>query len=465
MWICGRDLAPSLRLPLCPLGLSRAELKLAKVSATKSPSGGSILFNFGGPGAGGREGLGSAAEQLNTSTDGERPNRGTVDTILFSCFRNESEKAIWQLTNRVIAGNSSDVALGELWAIAQSYGDTCQNNPNATSIGGVIGTAYTARDLISVVDALGEDGLLRFWGFSYGSALGATVAAIFPERVDRVVIDGVLNIHQYWKYHDVEMWESTDRTFSAFLEACFKVGDRCALAHPNTTASSVEEEFYAWLEDVKYHPLSLPDYSIDYSGVKGFVTGALYTPQNYGLLAEFINNLMTGNLTDMVNMNLAVTSTEARNGILCGDKVTRSSRMEETLPAIDEQNELSRLGGDVFSSTVMQCARWPMAAKERYLGDFDVQTRHPILTIGNTYDPVTPFVSALNASQSFPGAVALKHNGFGHASLAQASACTVNAVQAYFLNGTLPEPGTVCEVDQPLFSDLTWKDVIPTDLS
>ncbi|OJD30778.1 tap domain-containing protein [Diplodia corticola] len=467
--LCG-----SLSVPLDYLASNSTEmleLKLAKAVATKSPSRGSILFNFGGPGSGGRAELSSVAAQMNAYTGGYHDliafdPRGTVDTIPFSCFGDDTEKLLWQLTNRLIAGNASDTALGDLWAISKSYADTCQNNTNATGIGGVIGTAYTARDLISVVDALGEDGLLRFWGFSYGSPLGATVAAMFPERVDRVIIDGVLNIHQYWHYHDTEMWEGTDRTFSAFLEACVEAGDKCALNRPNATASSLEDGFYAWLEDVKYHPISLPDYSIDYSALRGSVVGALYNPRVYSDLAELIDGMMTGNVTDpgWQTMVLGLTSTEARIGILCGDKATRSSRMEETLPAIDEQMRLSRLGGDVFSSTVMQCARWQMDAKERYLGDFNVQTRTPILTIGNTYDPVTPFASALNASKSFPGAVALEHHGFGHASIAQASICTVKAVQAYFLNGTLPEPGTVCEVDQPLFSNVTWKDVIPTDL-
>jgi hypothetical protein len=38
--------------------------------------------------------------------------------------------------------------------------------------------------------------------------------------------------------------------------------------------------------------------------------------------------------------------------------------------------------------------------------------------------------------------------------------CTLRAVSAYWINGTLPEPGTVCEVDAPPFSGLTWADVL-----
>lgn len=76
-------------------------------------------------------------------------------------------------------------------------------------------TAFIARDMMQIVDALGEDGLLRYYGsylpffeciaelkwlplgFSYGTVLGATVAAMFPDRMDKVVLDGVVNIHEW----------------------------------------------------------------------------------------------------------------------------------------------------------------------------------------------------------------------------------------------------------------------------
>jgi pimeloyl-ACP methyl ester carboxylesterase len=52
-----------------------------------------------------------------------------------------------------------------------------------------------------MADVLDEDGLIRYWGFSYGSALGETIAAMFPDRIDRMIIDGVVNPHEW--YNDV----------------------------------------------------------------------------------------------------------------------------------------------------------------------------------------------------------------------------------------------------------------------
>lgn len=95
-----------------------------------------------------------------------------------------------------VAGKASDVALGLVWAKASLLSARCTAVQNKT--GRLIGTAFVARDMMRVVDALGEDGMLRYWGVSYGTVLGATLAAMFPNRVDRLVLDGVVNPFEYY---------------------------------------------------------------------------------------------------------------------------------------------------------------------------------------------------------------------------------------------------------------------------
>lgn len=65
--------------------------------------------------------------------------------------------------------------------------------------GRLIGTAFTARDIMRVVDAIVPDKTLRFWGISYGTVLGSTLAALFPDRVDRMILDGVINPTEYYQ--------------------------------------------------------------------------------------------------------------------------------------------------------------------------------------------------------------------------------------------------------------------------
>lgn len=69
--------------------------------------------------------------------------------------------------------------------------------------------------------------------------------------------------------------------------------------------------------------------------------------------------------------------------------------------------------GDATTAVSMTCAQWNMDAKERYDGDFQVQSEGPVLLIGNTYDGLTPLVSAQNVSSGFRGSVVLEVNGYG----------------------------------------------------
>lgn len=46
-------------------------------------------------------------------------------------------------------------------------------------------------------------------GVSYGTTLGATALAMFPDRIDRAILDGVQNTHEY--YHSLYAVSHLDR--------------------------------------------------------------------------------------------------------------------------------------------------------------------------------------------------------------------------------------------------------------
>ena len=85
-------------------------------------------------------------------------DRGTGKTLLFSCWPGEPA---WDALGSVLP-NSSDTATGRLWAEMTAVADKCYTTLNQT--GNLVGMAFTARDMMQIVDALGEDGLLRYWG-------------------------------------------------------------------------------------------------------------------------------------------------------------------------------------------------------------------------------------------------------------------------------------------------------------
>lgn len=75
--------------------------------------------------------------------------------------------------------------------------DECAK-PEWQELNEVMGTAYVARDIKAIAEALGEDGLIRYLGYSYGTLLGATTAAMFPGSIGRMVLDGNINPIDYY---------------------------------------------------------------------------------------------------------------------------------------------------------------------------------------------------------------------------------------------------------------------------
>lgn len=277
--------------------------------------------------------------------------------------------------------------------------------------------------MMQIVDALHEDGLLHYWGFSYGTALGETVAALFPDRMGNVVLDGVLNPRLYYAGLDYQEVNSSDVSFDGFFEGCIAAPAECALAQDGATAEILKQKFYTLLYSIKYQPLVLGTIIIDYSSIKTLITQAMYNPAVWPILASGFHGLLTGNLTTFLESSATILTSsptypnlgpEAPQGIRASDTTLRSNNLTSVLPIIDDFFARSQIFGDWLSGNTFNYAQWPFHAKGAYTGDWcDIKTRNPILFIGSEVDPLTPLVSAINASASFPGSVVLQHGGYG----------------------------------------------------
>lgn len=84
--------------------------------------------------------------------------RGTGQTLRFQCFEQEE----LGLTYANEFPEVSDIAAGRAWAEATILAEACGTRLNET--GDLVGMAFTARDMMQIVDALGEGGMLRYWG-------------------------------------------------------------------------------------------------------------------------------------------------------------------------------------------------------------------------------------------------------------------------------------------------------------
>lgn len=249
---------------------------------------------------------------------------------------------------------------------------------------------------------------------------------MFPDRIESMMLDGVVNQHQYWSGYDIELNAATDKTFSAFLETCLERPAVCELAQafPNATAVQIEARVYELIDRVKYRPEFLTNTALngtlfDHVFVKSLIRPWLYTPVAYPLLARLLSSLLQGDMNtfaalytstrDLLSSVFTGTDNEATSAIYCLDKQAPSHTLDELLPVVDEFGATSRLYGDLLAFGALECSQWTMPAKERYEGGFhkSTKTRKPLLLVGNEFDVVTPAVSAKNMSVSFEDSVFL----------------------------------------------------------
>lgn len=228
------------------------------------------------------------------------------------------------------------------------------------------------------------------------------------------------------RYSDIEQWSDTDLVFSQFFKECVKAPELCSLARDHET-SSEDLEATAWriFDELKYRPIAWQGTLLDSSIIKTVIRPALYAPARWPALANFFDALFAKDLDRLVieYANLQALSPlilssdsgdDSAHGIHCADKRIRTDSLDGVLPTIDSLTTTSRLMGDLASTFPITCSQWKFASKERYDGPFtNLSTRVPMLVIGNTYDPATPFRSAQNISAGFQNSVLLQHDGYG----------------------------------------------------
>ncbi|RDA86501.1 hypothetical protein CP532_2020 [Ophiocordyceps camponoti-leonardi (nom. inval.)] len=472
------------------------ELELLRVPAVTQPAQGSILLNFGGPGQPGRQNLALVSAVLQALSGG-RFNlvafdpRGTVNTLPFTCYDPVFwQQNFWQDPIFPVRDDprGPETELGRLWARGSALADVCARKHNDT--GRLISTAFVVRDLVRVAEALDDDGLVRYWGFSYGTTLGATLLSMFPDKVDKVILDGVQNAHDYYNADaDFEEWTQSDEVFSGIFTSCAANPDRCALARPGKSAADLEQSVWKLADSLRRRPLAFntSSFVLDDGTLRGFMSESLYSTSSWPDAMAVMNMLISGpvdeafvlrHLGDRASllpdsnssaietaMTRTLVATMPLFGIHCLDRTVRKGSLDALMPALRRLLSISRVMGGAGVNSAVVCAQWKLEPRERYAGDFRVRPRAPVLIVGNSHDGHTPIRSAHNLSAGVEGSVVLEVDGYGHTSLGLPSRCMIRTLSAYWRDGKMPAPGTVCGVDAPPFSGITWPDILNSSSS
>ncbi|KAJ6531058.1 Alpha/Beta hydrolase protein [Mycena capillaripes] len=496
---------------LFPKNSATIAMRLYPATVPAAERLGTIFTNPGGPGTSGHATLVKTGPSLSTIFHGKfdivswDPRGVNMSTPRISCHSTGLERQLFLLAHESgdldlygLGGSAANQTLLTASARAELLTELCRDAVSDKILRSVT-TVNVARDLEEMRKAIGQGNLL-YWGFSYGTTLGATYAAMFPKHVHRMVFDGVVYApDQYTSLleHGISSGDSTSKTFDGFVSNCIQAGpSRCALIKNGTLdASQLSQRILDLLTGLRTSPLPVrhPNSQAVPSILRAgdlllSIFATLLRPMHWASLASALADLENGdgtaivalsgvggrdwdlrNLTDAEHAETAgwgvgreLGANEADMAISCGDSppfpgAGDAAWTHTWLGWRDLLVSSDTISGPIWFKKMIRCRHWGRInpAPERYEGQWKLgqdlePPKHPIVFVSNTHDPVTPISSGRRMVELFGNhnARLLENNAYGHCSVSQPSLCIAKAIREYMIDGTLPAEATVCQPEE-----------------
>ncbi|MCA1221063.1 alpha/beta hydrolase [Streptomyces sp. 8L] len=411
---------------------------------------GSLIFNFGGPGGSGITGLPSFAkdyEKLRARYDlVSFDPRGVGDSDPVECESDKRLDAFYAQDSTPDTAAEQKAYLAGLGA----YAAACEQH-SARQLPHV-GTTEAARDMDLMRQVLG-DKKLYYFGISYGTELGGVYAHLFPRHVGRAVFDGVVDPTQNAEQGALGQAKGFQLALDNFAKNCVARGDACRL--PGSTPAEVEAFIVKLLKGLDAHPITgIGTRRLTQTEGTNGVVEALYSKDFWPLLEQGLDEAHGGNgalllaLSDSLNgrdEHGRYSNTQAANAAVnCLDSKQRPT-VDETRQSLPEFRKASPVFGELLGWGMLSCTKWPVPGRWEH-PDVSAPGSAPILVVGNTGDPATPYEGARAMEKALGKGVAveLTYKGQGHGAYDSGSACVQRTVNSYLLDGKLPAAGTVC---------------------
>lgn len=312
-----------------------------------------------------------------------------------------------------------------------------------------LSTKAAARDLDVLRAALG-DRRLTYLGKSYGTYLGTTYAELFPKRVGRLVLDGQLDPAASGAEIAAGQARGFEGALRAYLASCLR---RSGCPFTGSVAAA-QTQVGALLDRTDAQPLR---------GERGRpvtealavigIAAALYDTRTWSLLTRALREAARGDGRTLLALadyysdrrpdgRFTSNAIEAQYAVNCLDR-PEATDLASYRAAATELSASAPVFGEFLAWGSVACATWPVPPQNTPHRVTAAGAR-PILVVGTTRDPATPYSWAVSVAKQLESGRLLTYVGDGHTAYRQGSRCIDRAVDRFLLDGKLPRTGTRC---------------------
>ncbi|MDJ0382080.1 alpha/beta hydrolase [Streptomyces sp. G-G2] len=392
--------------------------------------------------------------------------RGVGRTGQVECWNDQEYSAAVDAARGVPGPGALDGALKQGLAFANA----CRER--AGDLVPFIGTASNAKDIDLLRQALGEE-QITFYGRSFGSYVGTVYAAQFPRRVRAMVVDGSYDPRHYADVayaYDVGQYIALDGAFGRFLDWCAQNATACGFGdgHPRQAFEQLKKDLDA-NPVVAANGRPATGYTLAYRIMFNINSGKEIWPDlGQSLRASQLHqrtwllNPPSPASFDFLNANLAVE---------CADRIYPAG-----IPLLRAGVSVLTAAAPLLGPAIgygpptydhnhaPACVQWSADRFSRFDGSYRAAGSAPILVLGNTGDPDTPYQDAVALAGTLENGRLLTFDGEGHTAYNR-SACVTALVNSYLATLALPARGTVCadETPPPAASSLARRQVTGID--
>ena len=316
-----------------------------------------------------------------------------------------------------------------------------------------VDTVSVAWDL-DVLRALSGDQKLNYLGFSYGTYLGAIYADLFPANTGRMVLDGAVDPTLSLGGRAAGQAKGFETSLRTYVEQCqsgqaVQEGQGCPLTGD---ADAGVQQIRALITSADQTPLKTadPNVTVDGRTIRSVVRRFLYSSEYWPLLTYALDQAITQKDGSYVQVlygrATAGSSTPTFYAVNCqdipvqGDVTSWEKEYRQNLQS-------SPTFGAALSNQDARCRAWGHNGT-RKPAPIHAKGAAPILVVGTTGDPATPYAWSQALADQLESGRLLTWEGNGHTAYGRSGPCIHNAVDAYLISGTVPEPGLTCKNGQ-----------------